>query len=186
MTSSRVTSSKVPSSRVPSRKVTQDMEIPVRRIVEVEAAQQADLDLLVEYNLAMAQESEDRGLDQNRLRGGVSRLLQRPRDGFYLVARVDGQPAGSLMVTYEWSDWRNGRFWWIQSVYVPPVFRRQGVYSAMHAKVRELARADGDSCGIRLYVERDNTGAMATYQALGMAETHYRLYEEEFASQTPV
>ncbi|MFM8355626.1 MAG: GNAT family N-acetyltransferase [Gammaproteobacteria bacterium] len=153
----------------------------MKPIVNVQAARTTDLDLLVDYNLAMARESEDRGLDPLRLRGGVERLLRQPQDGFCLVARVDDEPVGSLMVTYEWSDWRNGRFWWIQSVYVCPAYRRQGVYSAMHAKVRELARSDGHSCGIRLYVERDNTGAMATYQALGMVETHYRLYEEEFA-----
>jgi ribosomal protein S18 acetylase RimI-like enzyme len=87
---------------------------------------------------------------------------------------------GSLMVTFEWSDWRNGRFWWIQSVYVAADARRQGVYSALHAAVRNRATADPESCGIRLYVEQDNHVAQQTYRALGMTETHYRLYEEEF------
>jgi len=148
--------------------------------VIIRPAAAGDLDLLVEFNRAMALESEDKGLDTERLQRGVRHLLQNPDDGFYLVAEVGDQPAGSLMVTYEWSDWRDGRFWWIQSVYVAPGLRRRGVYSALHARVCELARSDGRACGIRLYVEQDNTGAMATYEALGMAQTHYRLYEEEF------
>ena len=84
------------------------------------------------------------------------------------------------MLTFEWSDWRNGRFWWIQSVYVAPEHRRKGVYTALHEHVRNAARADKECCGLRLYVERENTGAQATYLAMGMVETHYRLYEEEF------
>ena len=84
------------------------------------------------------------------------------------------------MVTFEWSDWRCGRFWWIQSVYVAAEARRQGVYSALHAAVRERARSDPEGCGIRLYVEQENVGAQRTYAVLGMAETHYRIYEEEF------
>jgi GNAT superfamily N-acetyltransferase len=140
----------------------------------------ADVDALVEFNLAMARESEDKGLDAGRLRRGVTRLLATPQDGFYLIAEAEGHPVGGLMVTFEWSDWRDGRFWWIQSVYVTPAWRRRGVYTALHERVRALARADGQACGIRLYVERDNRGAMATYEHLGMRETHYRLYEEEF------
>ncbi len=135
---------------------------------------------LVEFNRAMARESEDKGLDEEVLARGVRNLLSRPDEGFYLVAEYSGTLAGSLMVTYEWSDWRDGRFWWIQSVYVRPEFRRKGVYRALHERVRTLAKNTNDACGIRLYVERENTGAMATYQNLGMSETHYRLYEEEF------
>lgn len=136
--------------------------------------------LLVDFNRAMAEESEDKGLDTATLQRGVEYLLDHPADGFYLIAERNGEVAGSLMVTYEWSDWRNGRFWWIQSVYVLPAHRRRGVYRVLHDKVRDMARADGQACGLRLYVERDNDGAMATYRALGMHETHYRMYEEEF------
>lgn len=153
--------------------------------IHVHAAKTGHLELLVDFNRRMASESEDKGLDDVTLRRGVEYLLQHPRDGFYLVAEHAGKVAGSLMVTYEWSDWRNGRFWWIQSVYVLPEARRQGVYRALHEHVRQQAHRDPEACGIRLYVERDNAGAMATYQALGMAETHYRLYEEEFAPRTP-
>lgn len=146
----------------------------------VRRAAHGDDELLIGFNLAMARESEDKGLDPNVLAAGVRNLLARPADGFYLVAEVDGQVAGSLMVTFEWSDWRNGRFWWIQSVYVDPGFRRRGVYSAMHHHVRSAAKADPEGCGIRLYVEKANTGAQTTYHTLGMVTTHYQLFEEEF------
>ena len=148
--------------------------------VTVRPATPDDAPLLVEFNRAMAEESEDKGLHVETLRRGVGFLLRHPDDGFYLVAERDGEPAGALMVTYEWSDWRNGRFWWIQSVYVLPAHRRRGVYRTLHDHVRHMARQDPEACGIRLYVEQENTGAMATYRALGMVETHYRLYEEEF------
>lgn len=141
----------------------------------------ADADLLTHFNHAMARESEDKPLDLVRLKAGITALLNHPSDGYYLIAEDDrGEAAGALMLTFEWSDWRNGRFWWIQSVYVRPEFRRAGVYRALHAHVRDAARADPTACGLRLYVERENTGAQATYRAMGMVETHYRLYEEEF------
>ncbi len=150
--------------------------------VTIRRATPADARLIAAFNVAMARESEDRALDAALLEQGVRHVLLEPRDGFYLVAEVDGEAAGSLMVTYEWSDWRNGCFWWIQSVYVLPEFRRRGVYTRMHAQVREAALADGHACGIRLYVEKDNAGAQATYSQLGMTETDYRLFEEEFAA----
>jgi ribosomal protein S18 acetylase RimI-like enzyme len=153
-------------------------------LTDVRPATVADAELLVEFNRAMAAESEDKGLDVAILRGGVEYLIAHPAEGFYLIAERDGQVAGSLMVTFEWSDWRCGRFWWVQSVYVVPGQRRRGVYRQMHEDVRRRALEDPLACGLRLYVERDNAGAMATYRALGMVETHYRLYEEEF--QRPV
>ena len=152
--------------------------------VTIRRATLEDARLIAGFNVAMARESEDRGLDAALLEQGVRHVLIEPRDGFYLVAEVDGEAAGSLMVTYEWSDWRNGCFWWIQSVYVLPEFRRRGVYSRLHARVCDAALADGRACGIRLYVERDNAGAQATYSHLGMTETDYRLFEEEFAADT--
>lgn len=148
--------------------------------VKVRPATAGDTERLVDFNRAMAEESEDKGLDVATLRRGVGHLLAHPAEGFYLMAERHGEPAGALMVTYEWSDWRNGRFWWIQSVYVRPEHRRRGVYRALHDHVRERARRDAEACGLRLYVERENTGAMATYRALGMVETRYRMYEEEF------
>jgi ribosomal protein S18 acetylase RimI-like enzyme len=150
--------------------------------VAVRDATAADQARLVTHNEAMARESEDKGLDVAILERGVKYLLEHPAEGFYLIAEHGGRSAGSLMVTFEWSDWRAGRFWWIQSVYVMPEFRRRGVYRALHAEVRRRALDDPRACGIRLYVERDNGGAQATYQALGMNETAYRLYEEEFSA----
>ncbi len=135
---------------------------------------------IVDFNLAMARESEAKELDPARLEAGVQHVLGEPGDGFYLVAEMAGKTVGSLLVTFEWSDWRNGRFWWIQSVYVVPRCRRAGVYSRLHNWVRNAALAQGDACGIRLYVEKRNTGAQATYRALGMGVTDYRLYAQEF------
>ena len=149
-------------------------------LVSVRGAAAGDLDELVRFQLAMATESEDKGLDVSVLSAGIEYLLAHPPEGLYLIAEVAAKPVGSLMLTFEWSDWRDGRFWWIQSVFVEPAFRRQGVYAALHAQARNLAQDDCQACGIRLYVERENDGAQATYRKLGMIETHYRLYEEEF------
>lgn len=148
--------------------------------IRIRPATAADTDAIVAFNLAMARESEARELHPAVLNRGVAHILGEPADGFYLVAEIDGKAVGSLLVTFEWSDWRNGRFWWIQSVYVKPQSRRAGVYSLLHARVRDAALADGDACGIRLYVEKDNSGAQATYTALGMETTDYLLYEEAF------
>ena len=148
----------------------------------------ADHAVIRDFNLAMARESEDRTLDAEVLAAGIAAVLRDPAKGFYLVAEAipasanaRARPAGSLMVTYEWSDWRNGRFWWIQSVYVAPAFRRQGVYGLMHRWVRDAALSSGDACGLRLYVEKQNQGAKAAYESLGMATTCYDLLEEEFS-----
>jgi ribosomal protein S18 acetylase RimI-like enzyme len=147
----------------------------------IRPAQTSDIDLLVHFNHAMAQESEDKPLDLAPLRAGLVALFEQPADGHYIVAEAaNGERVGALMLTFEWSDWRNGRFWWIQSVYVAPAHRRLGVYRALHAHVRAAARRDPRCCGLRLYVERENSGAQATYRTMGMVETHYRLYEEEF------
>lgn len=147
---------------------------------QIHQATQDERDILVQFQIAMAQESEDKGLQAAVLERGIQHLLDHPAEGFYLVAEIDGTTAGGLMVTFEWSDWRNGRFWWIQSVYVDTKFRRRGIYRALHDWVRSAAMADTDACGIRLYVERENRSAQATYQALDMTETNYRLFEEEF------
>jgi ribosomal protein S18 acetylase RimI-like enzyme len=148
--------------------------------VLVRDARAGDLDTLTDFQLAMAAETEDKGLAPARLRLGIEYLLSHPAEGFYLVAEIDGRAVGSLMVTFEWSDWRNGRFWWIQSVFVSAAERRRGIYRALHQEFRRRAKKDPQGCGIRLYVERDNLGAQATYRRLGMIETNYRLFEEEF------
>lgn len=148
--------------------------------VELAAAVSEDVDFLVAANLAMARETEGRELDPKRLRSGVERAFSDPARGRYFVARVGGERAGCLMVTREWSDWRDGWFWWIQSVWVRPELRGRGVYRSLHGHVRNLAIAAGDVVGLRLYVDRDNEVAQRTYGALGMAPTDYLLYEETF------
>lgn len=149
--------------------------------VNIRPAVIADAGLLVEFNLRMAWETEERQLDPEILAAGVRAVLLDPRRGFYLVAEMDGKVAGALMVTTEWSDWRNGTFWWIQSVYVVPGYRRRGLFRSLYEEVRERARNTAQVCGLRLYVERDNAAAKATYVRLGMAETQYRLFEEPFS-----
>lgn len=150
--------------------------------ISIRQADSGDIAALVSFNQAMASETESKELDANVLTGGVLNLLRNKHHGFYLVAfdtgAGDGDAVGSLMVTYEWSDWRNGLFWWIQSVYIKPEFRRQGVYRRLYEFVKELASADKSVCGFRLYVEKENRIAQRTYEKLGMSESHYVMYEE--------
>ena len=150
--------------------MTQGNEIRIR------TARADDLETLVEFNAAMARETEDKTLDPAMLRAGVARVLAEPARGFYLVAECGGTAAGCLMVTFEWSDWRNGDWWWLQSVYVMPGHRRHGVFRALYAEVERRAAAHANVVGIRLYVERENARAQRTYHALGMREDHYRMY----------
>jgi len=133
---------------------------------------------LAEFNISMARETEDAELIPEVIRAGVEALIEHPERGFYLVVELDNGIQASLMVTHEWSDWRNGMFWWIQSVYVRPEYRRQGLYRTLYERVKELAEQDESVCGFRLYVERDNRDAQQTYNAMGMRETEYKIFEE--------
>lgn len=144
----------------------------------IRTATAADAETLAQFNEAMARETEDKPLDPDTVRAGVRRVLDGDRPGFYLVAVRDETVVGALMITTEWSDWRNGLFWWIQSVYVRPNARRTGVYRQLHRTVRTRARESDDVCGIRLYVEKDNADARSAYEALGMTQSPYRMYEE--------
>lgn len=155
-----------------------------------------DAEVIVEFNRAMARETESRELDPGVLRAGVESLLADPARGCYFIAeerpgpggggegvtdRAGGAGApravGQLMITHEWSDWRNGDAWWIQSVYVVPEHRRRGVYRLLHEQVREMGKKRG-AVGLRLYVDRENRAAQATYRRLGMAESRYVMFEE--------
>ncbi len=147
------------------------------RMRTIRAAGAADTETIASFNEKMAIETEGKTLDPATIRAGIRGLLARPERGFYLLALEDGAPAGQLMITYEWSDWRNGVFWWIQSVYVSPELRGRGIYRALHDEVHRMAREAGDVCGFRLYVEKGNARAQATYRRLGMHETDYRLFE---------
>lgn len=147
--------------------------------IEIRLATPDDIPFLVACNTAMARETEGKSLDQDVLTGGTHAVFDDPRRGFYLVAEQDGKPAGCLLVTYEWSDWRCGDWWWLQSVYVVPQARRQGVFCTLYAEVERRARKTG-AVGLRLYVERDNTRAQQTYAALGMEEEPYRMLRRGF------
>ncbi|MCH1923878.1 GNAT family N-acetyltransferase [Shewanella sp. C32] len=138
-----------------------------------------DLADIVAFNQAMAFETEGLELDGAVLQRGVQTLLAQPSRGFYLVAEQDGNIAASLMVTFEWSDWRAKDYYWIQSVYVQPAFRRQGLYRALYQHVKQLALEKGSAASFRLYVEQDNLVAQSTYQALGMEQSHYLMFEEK-------
>lgn len=137
-----------------------------------------DADAIAAFNIAMARETEAKELLPESIGAGVRGLLVNPALGFYLVAETGESMVASLLVTTEWSDWRNGVFWWIQSVYVQPQWRRRGIYSRLYQFVKHAAAADPGICGFRLYVEKQNRGAQTTYASLGMQETDYRMYEE--------
>ena len=143
-----------------------------------------DLEALLGFQQAMALETERKRLEDDLVRAGLRAILEDAGRGTYLIAERAGQPLGCTMWTVEWSDWRNGWFWWIQSVFVAEEARRTGVFRALYAAVEAEARAAGDVCGIRLYVEHENVGAQATYEALGMQPAHYRMYEVEFDGKT--
>jgi ribosomal protein S18 acetylase RimI-like enzyme len=152
--------------------VTAAFDLVIRR------AGQSDAETIAAFNAAMALETEGKALLPEVIGAGVKRLLAAPALGFYVVAESEGRIVACLMVTNEWSDWRNGLFWWIQSVYVEREWRRQGVYRRLYDFVRALAQADPGVCGFRLYVEKDNQVAHATYASLGMSRTDYFIYEE--------
>ena len=147
----------------------------------IRLATRDDVPALVEFNQAMAWETEHKRLDAATLARGVSAVFDDARRGFYLVAESAGEVVGGLMVTYEWSDWRCGDWWWFQSVYVREAARRGGVFRALYADVEARARA-GDAVGLRLYVEWENTRAQATYAALGMTQSHYHCYQKSFVA----
>jgi GNAT superfamily N-acetyltransferase len=139
-----------------------------------------DCPIIAEFNRRMAWETEGKQLDPQSSDLGVKNLFSRPDLGFYQVAELDEQVVGSLMVTFEWSDWRNGLFWWVQSVFVRPEFRKCGVFRTLYEDIRRQARESSVVCGIRLYVFRENHVAISSYQRLGMNSTEYLMMEEEF------
>ena len=145
----------------------------------IRPATSADTKQIAEFNRRLAEETESKHLDVPTVLAGVQALLDAPEHGRYYVVESDDVVIGQLLLTYEWSDWRNGRFWWIQSVYVAPSHRRQGVFSALYGHVEELARQDPAVCGLRLYVEAHNADALETYRALGMSATGYHVLEIE-------
>ena len=148
--------------------------------VRVRAARPEDLEVLVDFNCRLARETEDHELDPATVRRGLSRLFDNPAAGFYTVSELEGRVVGCLLITFEWSDWRDGWLWWIQSVYVEAAARRRGVFRRLFEHVREKAETDADVRGLRLYVERGNGRAQATYASMGMEEAPYKLFERFF------
>ncbi|WP_144812052.1 GNAT family N-acetyltransferase [Aerolutibacter ruishenii] len=157
--------------------------------LRVREAHAADVELLAQWARAMAWETEHKRLDERTVHAGVAAGLADPAKARYFIAMHEAavaghetiaEPVGTLMLTREWSDWRNGDWWWIQSVYVPEAHRRQGVFAALYRHVEQLARATDGVVGLRLYVERDNANAHRTYEALGMKDAGYNLLEAEF------
>ncbi len=140
-----------------------------------------DLSTLVSFNCAMAEESEGKKLFPETIQSGVLALLEDESKGFYLLAEMDDQVVGQLMITKEWSDWRNGHFWWIQSVYVLPGYRKKGVYRSLHEAIIKMGKSEDHVCGIRLYVDKDNTIAQEVYKKMGMEASHYTLFEEDWS-----
>lgn len=146
--------------------------------VLVRTGEEGDAAALIEFNIAMALETEAKVLTLEVVSNGVQTLLKNPAYGFYVIAEKSGEIAGSLMVTTEWSDWRNGEFWWVQSVYVRDDYRRQGIYRRLYEYIKVKAAERANVCGFRLYVERDNAVAQQAYSKLGMSETFYKVFEE--------
>lgn len=142
-------------------------------------ATEFDFDTIVFNNIEMARETEGLDLEKSQVIKGVKSALGDSNKGFYLIAEVDDQPAGQLMITREWSDWRNKTFWWIQSLYIKPEYRHSGIFSGLYQKILDLARADGNICGLRLYVDADNSLAQQVYQKFGMNQSRYLMYEQE-------
>ncbi len=146
--------------------------------LQVRLAERKDVEAIAELNMAMAGETEGKRLDLTTLTRGIHAVFDRPSYGFYVVAESEGQVVGCLLITFEWSDWRAGLFWWIQSLYVRPAFRRHGVFKRLHESVKAQALRRPEVCGIRLYVEQSNRVAQRAYEQAGMTPTRYRLYEQ--------
>jgi ribosomal protein S18 acetylase RimI-like enzyme len=148
-------------------------------VLNVRRAARADLEPLVTGNLNMAEETEGLKLNLDTLRAGVLAVLEQKVPGAFWIAELDGRVVGQMMITYEWSDWRNGMIWWIQSVHVDAALRQQGIFRKLYAAARAQALAAG-ARGLRLYVDTTNTRAQAVYRSLGMNGDHYRVFEDMF------
>ena len=147
--------------------------------MKIRKADKNDFEIIAEYNYNLAYETEDKKLDKDILIKGVKRILSDETKGIYHVCEVDGKVVGQIMYTYEWSDWRNGTFIWVQSVYVHKDYRGKGIFKALYNKVKEICDSSNEYVGVRLYVERENYNAQKTYQKIGMSECNYYMYEYE-------
>ena len=147
--------------------------------MRIRKAALADAGLITDFNLKLAKETESLTLDPERVAAGVTAVLKDASKGVYFLAEEDGEVAAQMLITYEWSDWRSGNFWWIQSVYVKEAFRQRGIFRAMFTHLQELTRENPKVCGLRLYVDADNERARRSYERLGMSQSHYQIFEVE-------
>jgi len=154
-------------------------DISMDNFLIIRPAELIDADSIIEFNAAMGKETEDTQLNMDVLKCGVRSVLTDENMGIYFVAEMDGKIVGQLMITYEWSDWRCRFFWWIQSVYVLPEYRQQGVFKNLYQHVYDLAHSDKSVCGLRLYVDRNNERAKKSYENLGISQSHYEMFEVE-------
>jgi GNAT superfamily N-acetyltransferase len=145
-------------------------------MINIRKARPADAETIIDFQKRMAWETEEMFLDDEIVDRGVKAVFEKPVLGQYWVAEEDGLILASLLITFEWSDWRNSNVWWFQSVYVLPSHRRQGIFRKMYKTIRESAENEGIP-GLRLYVEINNLRAQKTYEALGMSREHYTMYE---------
>jgi len=146
----------------------------------IRPASVSDAVIIAEFNAFMAKETENLELDRELLRRGTEALLADSSKGIYYLAETGDKVIGQLMVTYEWSDWRNATFWWIQSVYVLPEYRKNEVCNKLYYYVESLARTHGNVCGLRLYVDTSNKHAQQTYEAIGLKRSHYQMMDMDF------
>ncbi len=155
--------------------------------MHVRLAKLEDAAMIASFSAAMALETEGRRLDLDRLHDGTIALFESPDRGFFMVAELEQAGGrrllGQLMITYEWSDWRNGAFWWIQSVYVDPAWRQKGVYRRLHETVMATAKTNPNVCGVRLYVEMNNGAAQTVYRKVGLTPSSYAIFETDFVLQ---
>lgn len=153
--------------------------------MRIRKATLTDAPVVAEFNLRLAEETEQLRLNPQTVSAGVAAVLNDPAKGLYFVAEAAGAVVGQLMVTYEWSDWRNGNLWWIQSVYVKPEFRSRGVFRALFEHLKSLARASHDVAGLRLYMHAENDRARRAYEHLGMKRSDYEIFEMDFVLVRP-
>ncbi len=146
-------------------------------MIEVHTANQEDIPKIVEFQKLMAIETEDLALDNMKISEGVASVFDDPEKGFYMVSEADNQVIASMMITPEWSDWRNGYFLWIQSLYVIPSFRKQGVFRKMYQHIKQTVIDSEIFLGLRLYVEENNNSAIEVYTNVGMEGSHYKMFE---------
>lgn len=148
--------------------------------LDIRDAELSDQSVIAEFNLRLAEETEDHQLNPSIINSGVAAVLKDSSKGRYWIATIDRQAVGQMLVTYEWSDWRDGVFWWIGSVYVRAEHRRKGVFKSLYQHVETLAKEDQNACGLRLYFEENNSRAKQTYLSLGMKKPGYLVMESIF------